>query len=77
MEGLSAYLEARWQIDIPISLRPAGVSEEGCCGRQPVAVDQYSSSLCLACRGQSINSYLIFQINTCIRAEGNRLGPAS
>lgn len=34
---------------------------DGCCGRQPVAVDQYSSSLCLAWGGQRIISFWSFR----------------
>lgn len=59
-EGLSLNPEAREGIDIPIPLRPVGVSSEGCRGRGPVAVDQYSSSLCLALVWAGNNFVLIF-----------------
>lgn len=57
---LSLNPEARLWINIPIPLRPVGVSSEGCRGRRPVAVDQYSSSLCLPLVWAGNNFILIF-----------------
>lgn len=53
-----------WRPDsgsIFISLSPVDVSSEGRCGRQPVAGDQYSSSLCLVWCGQRIISFWSFR----------------
>lgn len=59
-EGLSLNPEARLWINIPIPLRPVGLSSEGCRGRGPVAVDQYSCSPCLVLVWAGNNFILIF-----------------